>query len=153
MDWLQFTTELHCLVLKLSLDSTRIFFKFTHIYRTFKNALSIYSWPSCTACGIQVPQSGIEPRPSTVQVCSLNHWTARKLLTMQCTFFFGLTTWHVGSTIPDQGSNPGPLHGKCEVLTTGLPGMSSTRTFTERLPDPSDANEGAGTMDRLTCGL
>ena len=108
MDWLQFTTELHCLVLKLSLDSTRIFFKYTHIYRTFKNALYIYSWPSCIACGIQVPQSGIEPRPSTVRVWSLNHWTARKLLAMQCTFFFWPHHMACGIYNPRPGIKPRP---------------------------------------------
>ena len=31
---------------------------------------------------------------------------------------------HVGSWLPDQGLNPHPLHNKCGVLTTGLPGKS-----------------------------
>ena len=99
------------------------------------------------------PNQGLNPGLPQCECGVLTTGLPGNSLQCNALFFFGLTTWHVGSTIPDQGSNPGPLHGKCEVLTTGLPGMSSTRTFTERLPDPSDANEGAGTMDRLTCGL
>ena len=30
------------------------------------------------ACGILVPQPGIEPRPSAVKMWSINHWTARE---------------------------------------------------------------------------
>ena len=30
------------------------------------------------ACGILVPQPGIEPRPSAVRVQSPNHWAARE---------------------------------------------------------------------------
>ena len=32
------------------------------------------------ACGILVPQPGTEPISSTVEVQSLNHWTAREVL-------------------------------------------------------------------------
>ena len=35
-------------------------------------------WQCCVACGILVPRSGIEPRPSTVRAWSPNHWTARE---------------------------------------------------------------------------
>ena len=35
-------------------------------------------WQCCVACGILVPWSGIEPRPSTVRAWSPNHWTARE---------------------------------------------------------------------------
>ena len=37
-----------------------------------------FFWPYHAACGILVPQPGIEPRPSSVRPQSLNHWTARK---------------------------------------------------------------------------
>ena len=30
------------------------------------------------ACGILVPQPGIEPRPSAVKAWSPNHWTAKE---------------------------------------------------------------------------
>ena len=41
--------------------------------------VSIYLfWPRCTACGILVPQPGIEPRPLAVRVRSPNYWTARE---------------------------------------------------------------------------
>ena len=39
-------------------------------------------WPRCEACGILVPQPGIEPAPSAVKVPSPNHWTARELPVM-----------------------------------------------------------------------
>ena len=31
------------------------------------------------ACGILVPQPGIEPTPLAVEAWSLNHWTAREV--------------------------------------------------------------------------
>ena len=40
----------------------------------------IYLWLHCVACRILVPQSGIEPRPSTPKAWSPNHWTAREFL-------------------------------------------------------------------------
>ena len=39
-------------------------------------------------------------------------------------FFFGCTTLHVGSQLPDQRWNPRPLHWKLRVLTTGSSGIS-----------------------------
>ena len=33
----------------------------------------------CIACGILVPQPGIEPEPLALEVPSLNPWTARKV--------------------------------------------------------------------------
>ena len=41
-------------------------------------------------------------------------------------FFFFWPAPHVGSSFPDQGLNPRPLHWKCGVLTTGPPGKSRT---------------------------
>ena len=35
-------------------------------------------WPCHAACGILVPQPGIEPTPPAVEAWSPNHWTARK---------------------------------------------------------------------------
>ena len=37
-------------------------------------------WLHCTACGILVPQPGIEPTPPALEVWSLNHWTAKEVL-------------------------------------------------------------------------
>ena len=37
-----------------------------------------FFWPHRKACGISVPQSGIEPAPSAVKVQSPNHWTSRE---------------------------------------------------------------------------
>ena len=36
-------------------------------------------WPHSTACGILVPQPGIEPVPPALEAQSLNHWTAREV--------------------------------------------------------------------------
>ena len=35
----------------------------------------LFVWPPCAACGILVPQPGIEPVPPAVEARSLNHWT------------------------------------------------------------------------------
>ena len=35
-------------------------------------------WPCHMACGILVPQPGIEPRPSAVRARSPNHWITRE---------------------------------------------------------------------------
>ena len=39
-------------------------------------------------------------------------------------FLFGCTILHMGSLFPNLGLNPSPLHWKCRVSTTGLPGKS-----------------------------
>ena len=36
-------------------------------------------WLCCEACGILVPQLGIEPMPLAMEAQSSNHWTAREL--------------------------------------------------------------------------
>ena len=36
-------------------------------------------WPCRAACGILVPQPGIEPVPAVLVAQSLNHWTAREV--------------------------------------------------------------------------
>ena len=38
------------------------------------------------ACGISVPQPGIESQVLAVKASSPNHWTARKLPTLTCYF-------------------------------------------------------------------
>ena len=37
-------------------------------------------WPCHVACGILVPQPGIKPTLPALEAQSLNHWTARKVL-------------------------------------------------------------------------
>ena len=44
-------------------------------------AILYFFWPNYAACGILVPQPGIEPRPSAVKAQSPNHWTAREFPT------------------------------------------------------------------------
>ena len=38
-----------------------------------------FFWPHRAACGIFVPQPGIEPTPLALEAQSLNHWTAREV--------------------------------------------------------------------------
>ena len=38
----------------------------------------------CGACGILVPQPGIKPVPSALEVQNLNHWTAREVPVLFC---------------------------------------------------------------------
>ena len=47
-----------------------------------QNQLFLF-WPRHLACGILVPQPGVEPRCLAVKERSPNHWTAREFL-----FFF-----------------------------------------------------------------
>ena len=53
---------------------------------------------------------------------------------LPCIFFFGLATKRVwpGIKLVPSALEVCPLHWKCEVLTTGLPGMSHTFIFKER---------------------
>ena len=37
-----------------------------------------FFWPHHGACGVLVPQPGVEPAPSAVRAWSPNHWTARE---------------------------------------------------------------------------
>ena len=49
----------------------------------------IYIWPHCVACGILVPQSGIEAAPPAAEAQSPNLWTAREVLVIHIyTLFF-----------------------------------------------------------------
>ena len=66
-----------------------LLFPSSHKYFTFRNLVRhflfylfliyfLFFWPHHEACGILVPQPGIEPGPSTVRAWSPNHWTARE---------------------------------------------------------------------------
>ena len=46
------------------------------------NNFFFFFWPLCEACGILVPQPGIEPAPPAVAAQSLNHWSAREVPTI-----------------------------------------------------------------------
>ena len=45
----------------------------------FPDFFFFFFWPHHAACGILVPQPGIEPVPPAVEAQSLNHWTAREV--------------------------------------------------------------------------
>ena len=51
------------------------------------------------------------------------------LLCFVLLYFLGLVTWHVGSLLLNQRSNPDPLQWKNGVLTTGSTGKSSVLIF------------------------
>ena len=42
-------------------------------------SLFFFFWQCCTACGILVPQPGIEPVTLELEVWNLNHWTTREV--------------------------------------------------------------------------
>ena len=44
-----------------------------------KKAAPFFLWPCHAACGILVPQPGIEPTPPVLEVLSLNHWATREV--------------------------------------------------------------------------
>ena len=45
----------------------------------------------------------------------------------------GIFSCGMRDLFPDQGSNPGPLHWECGVLTTGPPGKSLYSIFCDNL--------------------
>ena len=52
---------------------------YTHSGKFIGSFLFIYLfWPHNAACGISVPQPGIEPLPSAVKAQNPNHWTTRE---------------------------------------------------------------------------
>ena len=57
-------------------------------------------WPRCSACGILVPQPGIEPVPPAVEAQSLNHWTSREVPRQG----FLSVLFTVVSSVPRKGS-------------------------------------------------
>ena len=59
---------------------------YLHIYRLH-----------CVACGILIPQWGIEPMPTAVESHSLNHWTTREVCNLSYINF--LSQWKLASTM------------------------------------------------------
>ena len=53
---------------------------------------SSFFWPYHVACGISVPQPGIEPVPHTLKARSLNYWTAREVQTLLAVIYMYLNT-------------------------------------------------------------
>ena len=51
-----------------------LLFRKCHLSHLKKNL-----WPRLTACGVLVPQPGMEPTPPAVEAWSLNPWTAREV--------------------------------------------------------------------------
>ena len=48
----------------------------------FANFFFFFFWLCCSACGILVPQPGVEPGPLAVKARSPNYWTAREFKMM-----------------------------------------------------------------------
>ena len=62
-----------------SSSSQKLGITLDHFYCTLHIQPTLYSFRSCCmACGILVPQPGLEPGPSAGTIWSLNHWTARE---------------------------------------------------------------------------
>ena len=142
-----FDSAYNCLPLK-----TFLFLGFHHMefiqlpgYCILLWAFLIFFLPHCIAYGILIPQPGIEPMPAAVEAWSLNHWTAREVPFWAFLFFLFYVfvgnfifcgTWGLQSSLghpeslvaacgiylPDQESNPDPLHGEHGVFATGPPG-------------------------------
>ena len=84
-------------------------------------------WPRCAACGILVPQPGIEPTPPALEVWSLNHWTAREAPRM--VFYCGQKTSYLymkelpekmGPPTPEEVIEQGVMDPSLlEIVTTG----------------------------------
>ena len=51
-----------------------------YIFPIFNVSVFFIFCPKCTACGILVPQPGIEPAPPAWEAQSLNHWTTTEAL-------------------------------------------------------------------------
>ena len=69
---------------------------------SFSLSLFFFFWSQCMACGILVPQSGLNPTPLAVEAQSLTHQTTRAVLIL------------VISTAPFHGACPHPL---CSLST------------------------------------
>ena len=113
------------------------------------NRLNLF-WPYHEACGILVPQPGIESVFPGLEGGSLSHWTTREVTiqSFQITFFhlvqlihlfppylfmagqlisfffFAVPQGILGSQFPRPGIEPVPLNWKNGVLTPGPPGKS-----------------------------
>ena len=59
------------------------------------------------ACGILVPQPGIEPMPSAMETQSPNHWTAREFVRSIFQNKIGLDGKASACNVGDPGSIPG----------------------------------------------
>ena len=62
-----------------------------------------------------LPNPGIEPESLMSPALAGGFFTTG--VTEETTDLF---FWHIGFSVPNQGSNSHPLHWKCRVLTTGL---------------------------------
>ena len=104
-----------------------------------------FFWPCHMACGILVPQPGIEPRPSKVRAQSLNHWTTRQFLG-----YMSFDQTHV--SFQSRQARAGP--GNSEISHPNLaksPGVhSDLRTqHPHATPHPSPCLPGHPASERL----
>ena len=63
----------------------------TSVLMTWHEVLWTFFWSYWMACGILVPQPGIELTPPALEVCRLHHWTAREVPGWQ--FLFSFLYW------------------------------------------------------------
>ena len=66
----------------------------------FLSFLFFFFWPCTVACGILVPQPGIEPSSPAVEAQSLNHWCAREV-PISFSFFldFAYKRCHISASV------------------------------------------------------
>ena len=90
--------------------------------------------------------------PTCPQLCHLPPFCfshATSVWGISHSLFFARTACHVGSYLPEQGSNPVPLQWERRVLTTGPPGKSLTFFLGEGFPDHPGLHHGVVTFPWL----
>jgi hypothetical protein len=88
--------------------------------------LFVCFWPHCSACGLLVPQPGIEPRPSAVRVLSPNHWITREFLVFKNLLYIIHMILHPYNTQKGQGRNKGII---LYILKTSQKFIDGTEIF------------------------
>ena len=94
-------------------------------FRVFINAFLsffFFFWPCHAACGILVPQPGIEHVPPALEAWSLNHWTSREVPML---LFLDEDTLHERSGLLDSETNSWTL---CISMDTKLRFLMSKDT-------------------------
>ena len=84
-------------------------------FMAFLTAVLLF-WGCCVACGILVPQPGIQPVPPAVEAWSPNHWTAREA-PHSCSFTFTLMA---DRSLPSAWKLHGGRHCLCFVHRVSL---------------------------------
>ena len=93
-----------------------------------------FFWPRCAACGILVPQPGIEPVPPAVEVWSPDHWTTREVPEQSSLVSRILRCESDRPAYPETKATKGPL--PCKSSLWSLAGcISATRPQSPCFPN------------------